>query len=66
MQILIRTHHEDVTVSKTVEVLKYLILSELENKKAYTKSLTFADGSEFKVRFTKTFRAYTIDIYKIC
>jgi len=66
MQILIRTHHEDVTVSKTVEILKYLILSELETKKAYTKTIKFVDESEFKVKFAKTFRAYTIDIYKIC
>ena len=66
MDILIREHYDQIPVSKKVEILKFLILSELENKKAYTKSLTFADGSEFKVKFAKTFRAYTIDIYKVC
>lgn len=66
MDILIREHYDQIPVSKKVEILKFLILSELETKKAYTKTIKFVDESEFKVKFAKTFRAYTIDIYKIC
>ena len=39
---------------------------EFENKKAYSKNIKFADGSEYRAKFAKTFRAYTIDIYKVC
>jgi len=66
MDILIREHYDQIPVSKKVEILKFLIISELENKKAYSKNINFADGSEFRAKFAKTFRAYTIDIYKIC
>lgn len=66
MDILIREHYDQIQVSKKVEILKFLILSELETKKAYTKTIKFVDESEFKVKFAKTFRAYTIDIYKVC
>lgn len=66
MDILIREHYDQIPVSKKVEILKFLILSELENKKAYSKNIKFADGPEYRAKFAKTFRAYTIDIYKVC
>lgn len=66
MDILIREHYDQISVSKKVEILKFLIFSELESKKAYIKEIKFADGSEFRVKFAKTFRAFTIDIYKVC